>query len=36
MYTFSLKIFLKFPKKCTNRPKNLKKTAHFVRLLADK
>lgn len=25
MYTFSLKIFLKSPKKCTNRPKNLKK-----------
>ena len=36
MYTFSLKIFLKFPKKCTNRPKNLKKIANFVRLLTDK
>ena len=36
MYTFSLKIFLKFPKKCTNCPKNLKKIANFVRLLTDK
>ena len=36
MYTFSLKIFLKSPKKCTNRLKNLKKIGNFVRLLADK
>ena len=36
MYTFSLKIFLKFLKKCTNRLKNLKKIGRFVRHLTDK
>ena len=36
MYTFSLKIILKFSIKCTNRLKNLKKTAHFVRHPTDK
>ena len=36
MYTFSLKIFLKFLKKCTNRLENLKKIANFVKLLTDK
>lgn len=36
MYTFSLKIFLKFLEKCTNRLKNLKKIVNFVRPLTDK